>query len=64
MICSKCQQRTDCIPAALAAKDSSMYALLERLEKCDRYTQKQEAPAPKQRSSMPRLKMLFTRHFA
>jgi hypothetical protein len=45
MLCNTCQQKSDCIPAALAANDSYLYKLLERLKKCDRFSpEKQQSP--------------------
>jgi hypothetical protein len=51
MLCQQCQQRFDCIPAALAANDSYMYALLERLKQCDRYREETSTPQARPQSS-------------
>ena len=41
MLCRTCQKRFDCIPAALAANDRHMFALLEQLKQCDRYAKEE-----------------------
>ncbi|MBE7383199.1 MAG: hypothetical protein F6J95_017510 [Leptolyngbya sp. SIO1E4] len=57
MLCKTCQRRSNCIPAALAADDHHMYALLERLKQCDRYAQEAQGyatlPSPQHRPPLP-----------
>lgn len=57
MLCQTCQRRFDCIPAALAANDTHMYSLLERLKQCERYSKEEQVVAtlknPRQRNHFP-----------
>jgi|GEM_PF-4744276 len=61
MLCNTCKQKSNCLPAALAANDTRLYALLEGLKGCDRH---QTAPQSAAQPPMPRrqLLQLFTRH--
>ncbi|NEQ43407.1 MAG: hypothetical protein F6K00_07550 [Leptolyngbya sp. SIOISBB] len=61
MLCQTCKRKSDCLPAALAAGDAQLYALLEGLKGCDRYL----APKPttaKTSSAKRQLLQMFTRH--
>lgn len=42
MLCRTCEKRFNCIPAALAANDRHMFALLEQLKQCDRYAKEEQ----------------------
>ncbi|MEM1309676.1 MAG: hypothetical protein AAF722_18385 [Cyanobacteria bacterium P01_C01_bin.70] len=61
MLCKSCTRKSNCLPALLAANDTRLYELLERLKGCDRY-QKQKFAIAKPMVAKRYLEQMFTRH--